>query len=317
MRSRPNIAVTLIRWVAVCVLLLLPAVWTSAEEKPAAELNNSAIANAEMAAMQTALDLFELEYGYYVSLETLDDIDVNPTTPQHDYVFNSPGLRVLRPNKGFFEPTPLLTLPSPPYNGPYATYQPGTTQVGSIPYDEGSPLDPWNRPYLLYSPLGLVRGDTGGITNEYHGDIFDRWAIVSLGADGQPDTVTSPDDDIIRLFSSGLSASAISIIAGPLVTQQHLGYATLFSVPAGSTVSIHGYNLGATQGTSQIHYGASPLACTITLWSATLITLNLDPSVSGFQNLTVRVGPIATPAITNALPFHIRANAAHDWTEFE
>lgn len=317
MKSRPNIAATILSRVAVCAMLLMPARWMSAQEKPVAELNNAAIANAEMAAMQTALDLFELEYGYYVALETLDDIDVTPTTPQYDYVFNSPGLRVLRPNKGFFEPTPLLTLPSPPYAGPYATYQPGTTQVGSIPYDEGSPLDPWNRPYLLYSPLGLVRGDTGGITNEYHGDIFDRWAIVSLGADGLPDTVTGPDDDIIRLFSSGLSASAISVIAGPLVTEQHLYYATQFTAPAGATISIRGYNLGAIQGTSQVYFGSAPLPCTVTLWSNTLITLNLDPTVSGYQNLTVHVGPIVSPAITNALPFHIRGNAARDWATFE
>jgi type II secretory pathway pseudopilin PulG len=77
------------------------------------------------------------------------------------------------------------------------------------------PLDPWGRPYRLYSPLGHV--GSGAVTPTVNGRIaspsnfsdgvvttagsfVDRFAVVSFGPDGEPPanpTIISPNDDEI------------------------------------------------------------------------------------------------------------------------
>lgn len=79
------------------------------------------------------------------------------------------------------------------------------------------PLDPWNNPYLFYTPIGLV-GSTvdpentsfmnGQINRTYdRQDLYDRYAIVSMGPDGLPDYGfgigdAANFDDIVHLFGS-------------------------------------------------------------------------------------------------------------------
>lgn len=80
-------------------------------------------------------------------------------------------------------------------------------------------LDPWGRPYRIYSPVGVVGQasvstvpsrdssdrfsldlDNGQLTTS--DDRFDRWAIVSLGRDGTSDTASGNNftDDIFYTF---------------------------------------------------------------------------------------------------------------------
>lgn len=95
----------------------------------------------------------------------------------------------------------------------------GVAVPGSNPSDELAhrdfPLDPWGRPYRLYSPLGVVGADAasadpkaidapgfsdGKVTTT--DDRFDAYAIVSYGADGKSDSVGGGGDDVIYFFSS-------------------------------------------------------------------------------------------------------------------
>ncbi|MCX7015457.1 MAG: hypothetical protein NTW86_23370 [Candidatus Sumerlaeota bacterium] len=95
------------------------------------------------------------------------------------------------------------------------------------------PLDPWGQPYRVFSPYGIMGtnaiivdgpdnwetdnkfdfqpnlGSRGTFTDPY-----DRWAIVSLGPNGQFDTigVTSgtENDDIVYFFGTVIAESAVN-----------------------------------------------------------------------------------------------------------
>lgn len=77
------------------------------------------------------------------------------------------------------------------------------------------PLDPWGQPYRFYSPIGIIGSraaktstdtfDTdafsdGALTTD--DDRFETFAIVSYGPNGESDSVTDINDDIIYLFEA-------------------------------------------------------------------------------------------------------------------
>jgi hypothetical protein len=261
----------------------------------------------ELSSLELALEIFAVDTGYYVALEALNDLDVTPTNPPYDYIYYN-DLRVVDINKGLFSPLVFsMTNPLPGWFGPYATYQPGKTQIGPSPYDEGSPLDPWGRPYYFFTPLGLVRGDTGAITLELYGDQFDRYTLVSLGPDG----VVSNDDGI-RQFGTGVSSLSLSSISGPDVFHLNYRTGTVFVAANGATLTLKGYFFGSSQGTSKVRFGAVELT-DVTSWSSSYITVNLPLSAVGTELVTVQVGA----AVSNGLQLTVNANSALDWEIYE
>ena len=86
------------------------------------------------------------------------------------------------------------------------------------------PLDPWGRPYRMYSSIGIV--GTGALGDNYNSDTFsnghltenddrfDRYAIVSFGPNGKSDTyigATELKDDIVYYFGGAISETRYSI----------------------------------------------------------------------------------------------------------
>lgn len=120
----------------------------------------------------------------------------------------------------------MLNTWSGPFLNPKRVYKfsqssgPYTTDAATIRRDY--PLDPWNRPYVMFSPLGIVGSDAldgnglkfeqddddfsnGILTNNL--ERFDRFAIVSVGPDGEFDQTSGSTsvtrDDIYYVFGPG------------------------------------------------------------------------------------------------------------------
>ena len=248
-----------------------------------------------MQSMAEALVLCALDTTYYVSLESLDDLPYTNTHAPFDYVNNGGGLYVIRPAEGRFRTQRINLLTGyNQWNGPYITYQSGTIQEGTTPYDQGSPLDPWGNPYYFFTPLGLVRGDQGTITLELYGDAFDRYTIVSLGPDG-----IMSSDDLIYSFEGGISILAISSLRGAAV--KSIG-SDAFSAPAGSSVTLRGQNLGSSQSDGLVMLNDQALT-TVSGWSNREITFTLPGRVGGPHSLTVRHGSsVSNPLSLTLLP---------------
>ena len=263
-----------------------------------------AVVESDLLALETAITACALDTTYFVSLETLNDRSGGPTLdPLYDYLNHEGGTYVIRPTDGLFRTTRINLLTAfNAWGGPYVNYQPGNTQLGVLPYDQGSPLDPWGNPYLFYTPMGLVRGDIGAITLEYHADNFDRPTVACLGPDG---VVSS--DDVFRHFGTGIQPTAISSLRGPSVA-----YRTAtndFIVPNSQPIQIKGYNFSASQGTSEVRFGALDLTPHITAWSNTLISLQLPAGLHGEADITV----VRSGAPTNKQRLTILANSTTDW----
>jgi hypothetical protein len=161
--------------------------------------------------------------GYYVPLQVLDNVEIDD---------EAAGLKLI--------PTDLTGKASPveqetianlreageKWVGPYAETKRiflgeagkdmDLTLISEQSVLRDFPLDPWGQPYRFYSPIGLVgsgAGDTspeamdrddfsdGAITA--NDDRFETYAVVSYGPNGESDSVTEENDDIIYLFESG------------------------------------------------------------------------------------------------------------------
>lgn len=266
---------------------------------------NEIIALAEMQSLSSALDMCQIDTTYYVSLETLNDIGFS-TTPAYDFLNNEGGTYIIRPEEGEFRQNRIDLLTAFfPWQGPYITYQSGRTQTGAAPYDQGSPLDPWGNPYLFYSPLGLIRGDTGQVTLDFHGDQFDRYTIASLGKDG---VVSS--DDLFRQFGGSLSTIAISSVRGSSVTYTN----GEFSAIAGSDITIRGYGFGNSQGSSYVTLDSTQLT-NITRWTSREIDVTLPSEITGEKSITVHIGVSTSnsAAITISTP----PTSVTDWEFYQ
>ncbi len=226
------------------------------------------------------------------------------------------------PSEGRFLPTRVNLLTSyHRWRGPYLTFQPGRTQAGIQPYDQGSPLDPWGSPYYLFSPLGLLRGDSGSVTLELYGDFFDRYALVSLGRDG-----VQSSDDLIYTFGPGVTSFALTSLRGPQVERLGSGLQSLsaagsqgspptpdFRVPAGSVLTIRGVNLGSVQGTARVMWGDIELT-NISNWTSREVTVTLPQSLHGLAQLYfIRDAQQTNPIFLEIVDY----TAATDWSLYE
>ncbi len=268
---------------------------------------NEAVALSEMQTLAQAEDFFAIDTNYYAPFEALNDLDFIVIPPgNHDYLFFGSGTHLINTLTGQFR-TPPFTSSIPGWVGPYVNYQPGKTQTGLTPYDQGAPLDPWGNPYLLFSPMGLLRGDTGAFTLEYYGNQFDRWTIVSFGIDRMMSS-----DDLFYQFGGGISSLGIPRITGPDVTMLHYNTGTVFKTGPATLIAIHGYFLGATQGTSKVYFSGVELP-NIVAWSDDIVTLTLQPAIAGTGMITVQRGA----QTSNPLQLTVEQNAAHDWELYE
>jgi prepilin-type N-terminal cleavage/methylation domain-containing protein len=209
-------------------------------------------AQEEVARLSEAEEIVALKHGFYVSLVMLDD---NPSLTNndqdHDDLFNT--AREIDPMyliDPFIEVNSQLTSgqltlqDGDPgagttgvlrvrnlvefWDGPFMNFTRVWTGIDfnvnvvqDLDDDERAndhPLDPWNNPYRLYSPIGIVGADAddddpqafdreafaNGLLT-YNGQYeFDRFAIVSYGPNGEEgdgnDVDTMDNDDIFHTF---------------------------------------------------------------------------------------------------------------------
>ncbi|MCX7011092.1 MAG: IPT/TIG domain-containing protein [Candidatus Sumerlaeota bacterium] len=223
-------------WPLTLGLLLGFLLACATEERARAQGAAEAVAEQEMAVLTDAEETVLLDTGFYTTIENLDDlIAYYPLNNPFDDINDQGGTRVLDPDTGRWTPD-RKDLRNPPmqWMGPYVVFQPSRITLDGAGYDPGTLLDPWGRPYYLFTPLGLARPVEGTITLELYGDRFDRYAVVSLGPDG-----VMSGDDLFRFFGSAPTRLAVSSL-------------TPSSSPVGQPATIRGYHFGASQGASRI-----------------------------------------------------------------
>jgi hypothetical protein len=228
---------------------------------------------SDMAAMRDAEVIAYLDTGCLHPLEDLNDLLSSQTNYYFDNIMDGGGAQTISTITGRFYPQRVDVRWSPHvWGGPYLTYQQGRFSIDGAGYDPGTPLDPWDNPYYLFTPLGLVRPTLGMITLELYGDAFDRYAIVSLGNDG----VMSDDDIILKFEGSTFGPPTLTTISS-LVPAAAI---------AGQRVTVRGYNFGGTQGASRLELAGAPV--TLVSWGDRAIAFDVPARSSGGEVVVVR-----------------------------
>lgn len=318
--------------------LLLLTLTAQAQDGPGARKGEGALTDfrvtaalQNMQALAQAEETCAIQTGYFVALEALNDTGNDLSYIPWDFINYGGGSYVLRPDDGYFLTSRRTFsfdfLGFPYWGGPYLTYQSGTTQTGDTPYDKGSLLDPWGNPYYFYSPLGLLRGDTGKVSAmELYGDAFGTYTIVSHGPDG-----VMSDDDLARSLGVGISYAVLTSLRGPGVTAgtgagagkpgaktaaAHAPSLPLtFTAKTDSPVTLRGQNLGAPAADAHVTFDGAALD-TVTTWTTRAIQFTFPPALGGKSGaLAIQRGA----ASTNALSVSITAppNAITEWALYE
>ncbi|HPB30380.1 MAG TPA: IPT/TIG domain-containing protein [Candidatus Sumerlaeota bacterium] len=252
----------------------------------------------EMRTMAEAMDIAFIDISCYVALENLNDLLSPYTVHDFDNIDQHEGTWVLDLATAFFRADKVsLAVPGRLWQGPYVTWQDSRISIDGAGYDRGSPLDLWGTPYYLFSPAGLVRGDSHTITLELYGDHFDSWAIVSLG----PDCVKSGDD---ICWTFGLPPTRLILTS--------LSRSSAFP---GEQVSLRGYNFGAgSRSTPAVYLNDRPVN-TLVSWTDRQIVFTL-PENAESGDLKVTSGS----ETSNAMPFTVQEHptgAGRAWTLYE
>lgn len=254
------------------------------------------LTDLEMAILVDAETTVFIDTDYYVSIENLNDLLSVDVTYWFDYIGEGGGTAVLDLATGFFEPArqDLTHLPQL-WRGPYVSFAPERISLSGAGYDPGTLLDFWGRPYYLFSPAGLVRPPSMSITQELYGDMFDAWAIVSLGPDGM-----RSGDDIIREFGVPPTALVITSLSMPQATY-------------GSRETVRGYNFGSSQGTNQVLLNGEPIT-TVESWESRAITFQVTEAMTS-GNVVVTVDGQES----NAVPLTVveQSSNASLWVFYE
>ena len=250
---------------------------------------NTVIAQIEMQTLAQGEEIAALFTQFYVSLESLNDLTF-PTIQPYDFINEQGGAFVIRPTRGLFDSSRRFMDPVDWGSG-FVIFQPGTTQLGTEPYDQGSPLDPWGTPYYFYTPHGLVRGDNGVITQEHYGDAFDRYTIVSFGSDG-----VMSGDDLFREFNGSVTTQGLSSLSGSKLLTTNSKFGTTYNAVAGSSLTIRGYNFGSSQGAKKVMLGSTELSDVLS-WSSTQIELQIPADFVGSGGLHLDVGGGSTNSL--------------------
>lgn len=170
--------------------------------------------------------------GYYVPFQMLDDMPVREgaRTDRTDDIGNaSSGIRLIVPGTPAEEQIgkqaglDALSAGKVKWDGPFFESKRVFTGAAGNAFDgtkldgpairRDYPLDPWGQPYRLYSAAGIVgTGATKTAAEDLAKDEFsdgvltkddprfDRYAVVSYGADGKSDSISQGNDDIIYFF---------------------------------------------------------------------------------------------------------------------
>lgn len=296
----------LMAWMFFACLSAHASVSPAAE--PGGALETAAL--AEMNTLSQALETVAIFHNFYIGIENLNDVDNPGANNPFDDINQNGGPFALRPERGLFDSTRTLFDGTPQWEGPFVSFPGDRIQLAPGPYDVGCRLDPWLSPYYFFSPHGLVRGDAGVITQELYGDAFDRYAIVSLGADA-----VMSGDDLIWLFGSGVTTLGLSSISGNSVAMDHSPGGTVFAAEAGSEITLRGYRFGATQDASKVFFGATELT-NISDWSATQVTLTLPFALGGSANLYLEVGGLDSNSLAlTVVPPPV--NSVRAWAHYQ
>ena len=266
------------------------------------------IALQEMSNLAQAEQFCLIDTNFYVSLENLDDLPVN-TSPTYNFINAGGGTWVIGQTTANFLPNQRNLLTAfLKWQGPYITYQAGRADDADFfNYDIGTPLDPWGSPYFFYSPLGRI-DPPNSITAADYADTFDRFAIVSYGADG----MYQGGDDLFIEFGGAPANPTLS--ANPN---------KFFSV--GDTATFRGYNFGAQGGSIQLTFNGAAVTDGILSWSSTQIQkliLPADPQGAIIVGLTNNGNPaglqlqIIIEDSFAAPPLNLPASALH-WTLYQ
>ncbi len=187
--------------IAMLILSILSAIAVNKYTERSEEARVNA-AKAECKAIADAERQCEIDTGWYVSLRTLDDnpgkgtfTDTN-TLEQYNIEDELVPYAIQTDGGWYFYP-----INSKDWKGPYITYQKvDLTGSKTPPSNYGSPLDPWGRPYKLFTQSFL----TNPVQRETdYPNLFDRMVIVSYGKDGLPgnnSTYPGEGDDVIYRF---------------------------------------------------------------------------------------------------------------------
>lgn len=214
--------------IALLVLIAIPVYRSRPQDSREAQ------ARAEVLALGQALEQTADASGFYVPLQLLDDRKTAEAsrTDKTDDLANEPGalkliLRDTAPDAQAASQTALSDASAllDAWKGPYAETKRVYLGASREGFDLSSlsaetirrdyPLDPWGNPYRFYSPIGIVGSraaesapealdsdefSDGALTTQ--DDRFDTYAIVSYGANGESDSASETDDDVIYLFET-------------------------------------------------------------------------------------------------------------------
>jgi hypothetical protein len=243
----------------------------AAGETPRKYSASETAALLDMATMRDAEVWAHLDTNYLHTLENLNDLIDFDTNFYFDDIMDGGGAQVISLLTGRFHPSRLdMRQPLHVWQGPYVTFQQGRISIDGAGYDPGTPIDPWGNPYYFYTPLGLVRPTLGDITLEMYGDLFNSYAIVSLGYDGD----VSEDDLIVTFGYPPPSVTTISSV-NPAMTYP------------GRTVTVRGYQFGPGQETSWVELGGRKVD-SVESWDDRTIVLRVPPWASSGDVQVIR-----------------------------
>jgi prepilin-type N-terminal cleavage/methylation domain-containing protein len=197
------------------------------------------LAQGECREIAMAEEQCALIHGYYLPFQVLDDLQhPRNVSMQGDTIRNEPDGQLyvinplIRPEDQRGNQLRLsLTSQNPRvrdivdhWGGPFISYHRVYTGnqdpkdynfINTTEVRLDFPLDPWGQPYRFYSPLGIIGSDAlntditdltysfsnGQLTSNDDRN-FQRYAVVSFGRDGIPETGAGIDnrDDIIYFF---------------------------------------------------------------------------------------------------------------------
>lgn len=246
---RARRAVTLTELLVVLVIISLLATLAVPVFVQKVQQARVAIARSETRSIADAVQAVAITHGFVVPLQVLDNVpDQSATaTDADDFragvyssvrvidafvpVANQTGVQGTLGGTTNAKISKMVTN----WQGPFINYKrvynqnANSNNPGSLSREDLArdyPLDPWGRPYVLHSPIGVVGtyvhptsasgnidpttypdsvGD--GILTTTEGGRFFTFAVVSLGPNGYSDGVTSslsgtaPEDDIFYEFS--------------------------------------------------------------------------------------------------------------------
>lgn len=248
-------AVTLTELLVVLAIISLLATIAVPVYVQKTEQARRATARFEVRAIAEAQESVALTHGFYVPIHILDNLpndadddDVrddfdNHTEDNQVYVidpytdlFTQEGNQITL-NQGLSGANTrvanMIQFWSGPFLNPNRVATDNTRTDQNVTLD--TVLDPWGRPYLFYSPIGIIANqdyddltdfsstpagvtrilyDNGELQDQSNGtaDLFDRYAIISYGANGVRDRTNSGDpansDDVYYTFGFTPNESA-------------------------------------------------------------------------------------------------------------